>query len=417
MRPTLRLLSCLVPVLLASAASAQAPELPKSGGRDLGALLRERSECLAAVLDHAEEHRLQLLVGEVVHDASGRARLERSSLGDLGQYFYPASAIKLAAPPVALVQLNRWNQAHGTSFGLDTELVYLPLFDDEEREAEDATHLDGGRITVGHEIRKLHLVSDNQAFNRLFELAGYEALNRELHAAGFRTARVLHRLAEARGIQDNRRSPSILLRSRHDEGLTLPVRESDLVLDNQGLPGVEVGRAFQGGRGLIEGPHSFAHKNRIHLQDLQDLLVELVRPEVETGKRGFPELGIAQREFLREAMAQLPRESKDPLYDAELFSDDYVKLLLPGVLRVLPLERVRIWNKVGRAYGFTTENAYVEDLGTGRGFFVSAVLYTNPNGVLNDGVYAYESIADPYMADLGEALARALLRPEAGSAR
>jgi hypothetical protein len=83
----------------------------------------------------------------------------------------------------------------------------------------------------------------------------------------------------------------------------------------------------------------------------------------------------------------------------------------------LPLERVRIWNKVGRAYGFTTENAYVEDLGTGRGFFVSAVLYTNPNGVLNDGVYAYESIADPYMADLGEALARALLRPEAGSAR
>jgi hypothetical protein len=417
MRPTCSLLRLLATAALAGAALPQSSELPHSGKRDLEALLRARSGCLATVLDHAGDHRVQLLVAEIVHTPDGRARLERSSLGDLSQYFYPASAIKLAAPPVALIQQSRWNRAHGTSFGIDTELVYLPLFEDEEREADDPTHLAGGHITLGHEIRKLHLVSDNRAFNRLFELVGYEEMNRELHAAGFRTARVLHRLGEARGIEANRRSPSILLRSRAREERTLPVRESDLALDNQGVPGVELGSAFLGAKGLIDGPHSFVHKNRIHLRDLQDLLVELVRPELETGKPGFPDLGLAQREFLREALSQVPRESKDPVYDAEQYPDDYVKLLLPGALRVLAPERVRIWNKVGRAYGFTTENAYVEDLDTGRGYFVSAVIYTNPNGVLNDGIYAYETIADPYMADLGEVLTRALLAPTQESER
>ena len=406
-----RLLPIFGLVTLSGVALAQSPELPRSGSRDLEKVLRSSSEALAAVLDHAEEHRVQILLGEVVHGPDGRVRLERSTLGDLSQYFYPASSIKLAAPPVALLQLNRWNREHGTSFGLETQLTFLPLFEDEERESEDPSHLDGGLITVGHEIRKLHLVSDNQAFNRLFELVGYEALNKELHAAGFRTARVLHRLAESRGIEGNRRSPSILMRSRLGEERTIPERSSELELDNQGVAGVSVGRAFLGRDGLIDGPHSFVHKNRIHLQDLQDLLVEVVRPEVETGKPGFPDLGLAQLEFLREALSQLPRESKDPAYDPERYPDEYVKLFPPGVQRVLPPERVRVWNKIGRAYGFTTENAYIEDLATGRGFFVSAVLYTNPNGVLNDGAYAYESIADPYFADLGAALAEALLAP------
>ena len=75
---------------------------------------------------------------------------------------------------------------------------------------------------------------------------------------------------------------------------------------------------------------------------------------------------------------------------------------------MIPKERLRIYNKTGQAYGFSTENAWVVDTETGRGFFLAATLYTNKDGILNDDEYEYEEIALPFMADLGEAVARRL---------
>jgi hypothetical protein len=34
------------------------------------------------------------------------------------------------------------------------------------------------------------------------------------------------------------------------------------------------------------------------------------------------------------------------------------------------------------------------------------VLYTNDDGVLNDDRYEYQAVAEPFQADLGEAVAR-----------
>ena len=150
------------------------------------------------------------------------------------------------------------------------------------------------------------------------------------------------------------------------------------------------------------------------LEDLQDMLVMLVRPDVDLGKRGFPDLEPEDRAFLLEAMAELPRESTDPLYDPEKYPDDHVKFLLPGLARVVPAENLRITNKVGLAYGFTIENAHVVDLASGREFFLAAVLYTNPDGVVNDGVYAYDEVAFPFWANLGEVVARTLWEQEDG---
>ena len=42
--------------------------------------------------------------------------------------------------------------------------------------------------------------------------------------------------------------------------------------------------------------------------------------------------------------------------------------------------------------------------------FVAAVVYTNANGVLNDGIYEYEEVADPFLAAVGEVVGRELAR-------
>ncbi|GBG89828.1 hypothetical protein CBR_g49677 [Chara braunii] len=50
---------------------------------------------------------------------------------------------------------------------------------------------------------------------------------------------------------------------------------------------------------------------------------------------------------------------------------------------------------------------YVLDIETGRDFFLSAVVYTNANEILNDDVYEY-SMADELFADVAEVVARAV---------
>jgi len=73
---------------------------------------------------------------------------------------------------------------------------------------------------------------------------------------------------------------------------------------------------------------------------------------------------------------------------------------------VIGAGNARVYDKTGEAYGFSIENAWVVDEATGRGFFLAATLYTNADGVLNDDAYEYDTIAHPFLADLGEAAAR-----------
>jgi hypothetical protein len=109
-------------------------------------------------------------------------------------------------------------------------------------------------------------------------------------------------------------------------------------------------------------------------------------------------------------MTEFPRESIDPPYDPATFPDPSNKFLLPGVQRVFPdshpASRIQITGKIGRAYGFSVENCRLHNPANGRSVFVTAVLYTNADGVLNDDRYEYETVADPFLADLGERIAR-----------
>ncbi|MHC5001545.1 MAG: serine hydrolase [Planctomycetota bacterium] len=376
---------------------------------DVGALMRAHPDRFGRYLENEDGLKLQVLLAEPVEDDRGRLVLRRSHVGDPERYFYPASTVKLCAAVAALLELNRINARRGTSLGMDTSMVIEPLFDDEQREEADPSNLEGGRITFGHEIRKLFIVSDNQAYNRLYEFLGHRELNEAMWSAGFRSCRIFHRLSEFRSVEDQRRTPALALWAGEHEVLRRPPRTSDLVMDNADRPGIRVGTAHQSGGRRIEEPFSFRFKNAVSLRDLQDMLAAVVRPDIDTGHRGFPGLTVEQRVFLLRAMSQLPRESANPRYDVESHPDGYVKFLLPGLARVVPAEHVRIYNKVGQAYGFSIENAYVEDARTGRCFFLAAVIYTNADGVVNDGAYEYAQLADPLFADLGEVVGRTCL--------
>jgi len=352
-------------------------------------------------------HRLQLLVSRVVPGPDGAPVLERHGYRVDAEYAYPASAVKTCAAVAAVLEL----EARGLS--LDAPLVFHPLFDDESRDEGDDSNLDGGAITVRHELRKLFLVSDNRAYNRLYELVGHRRLNEAMWDAGLAATRLNHRLSEFRSVEDQLRTPRVDVLATDGSGEvvhTFEARDSDLVLVHADVPGTDLGVGFARGGEVEPGPTSFARKNWMSLVDLQDLSVLLVRPDIDLGVPGF-DLTEGGRRAIVEAMSQYPPDSTNPVFDPATYPRNWGVFLLDGLERVVPPEHLVVANKIGRAYGFSVENAYVEDRRTGAAFFVTAVLWTNANGVLNDGAYEYAEVADPFLEQLGEALARAYLEP------
>ncbi len=379
------------------------PQSPVAApARDLEAILRTEPAC-SEVLENAKAHRLQVLLAEPVVGADGAITLRRSQLGDARQYFYPASSIKLCGAIAALLKLNEHNRKQGTAVGLHSRWVIEPRFVGDQRVEVDASNLVDGVLTVEHALKKLFLVSDNAAYNHCFDLCGQDGINTAMWAGGFASTRMWHRLSESRTLAENAVTRTVKVGE-----VAFTAREAAAKLQNDLWHELDVGTGYKNGESVVATPMSFAQKNAILLQDLQDVLIEVVRPEIDTGKRGFPELTREQRAFVVSSLGQLPSESGNPKFDATKVPDHFCKFVLRGITDVVPPPWLRIYDKIGRAYGFSIENAWVEDRRTGRGFFLAIVLYTNPDGVLNDDQYAYATIAEPFLNAAGRAIARSM---------
>lgn len=383
--------------------------LPGPAMNELTLPLPGAPERLASVLAAAEAHRVQVLVSEVVVAPGGAPGLRRHGFRVDAEYFYPASSIKLCAAVAALQELERLRSEKGTADLLEVPMEIAPLYPGDAAQTSDPGP-GGGRlpITVGREIRKLALVSDNLAYNRLYDLVGREGLNRSMHGLGLDSAVLNHRLSDPRPIPDPGATAQVVLRPPSGDPIVVPARTHSPAFTNRAA-GLRVGRAYLRDGGRVEEPMDFGRRNGISLLDLQDLLVKVVRPDIDLGTPSL-RLTVAHREHLLRAMTEYPRESRDPVYPAERHPDETGKFLLPGVRRVFPAvaasERIQITGKIGRAYGFSVENACLFNPRNGRTLFVTAVIYTNDDGVLNDDRYEYEELADPFLADLGEWVSR-----------
>jgi hypothetical protein len=103
-------------------------------------------------------------------------------------------------------------------------------------------------------------------------------------------------------------------------------------------------------------------------------------------------------------MSSYPSESKDPAYDSVEYYNAYGKFLLFGAQKGNLPQNIRIFNKVGDAYGFLTDVAYIVDFENKIEFMLSCSILCNSDGIFNDDKYDYETIGYPFMKNLGEAI-------------
>jgi hypothetical protein len=81
-----------------------------------------------------------------------------------------------------------------------------------------------------------------------------------------------------------------------------------------------------------------------------------------------------------------------------------VKFILYGGEKGTLPKNIRIFNKVGDAYGHLIDVAYVADFKNNIEFFVSAAIYCNKDGILNDNQYDYDSVGFPFLKNIGRVL-------------
>lgn len=361
------------------------------------------------VLARAAEYRVQVLVTPIPAEPTTGPLVTHGWRVD-AEYTFAASAIKTFASVAALRKLRRL----AVDVDLDTPLAWCRGEPPRCVIDGDPSNLEGGTITLGHEIRKMHLVSSNPAFNRLYDFVGHDEINEDAWALGFASLRFRHRMGQDWSL--GRTAPAIQARTADGPLPLVPARTSALELEPTRLPGVEVGIAHVDHRGeRHEGPRDFSRKNYVSTTDLHRLMLALMLP----GRADLPDLRLApdDRRFLLDAMTRDPLDSTNPHYPAERFPRGRYKLAQAGLERVLPAAELRYVNKPGRAYGFHVENAWIEHVPTGRAFVVTAVVYADGDGVVNDDRYRYDELSRPFFRDLGELLARELLVAprEAGS--
>jgi hypothetical protein len=255
-----------------------------------------------------------------------------------------------------------------------------------------------GRPTVEHYIKKIFLVSDNDAFNRLYELLGQGQINKELHKKGYSNVDILHRLSIFMSEEENRHTNPVRF---YDDSARLLYAQSMQYNPNP-YPARKdsIGNGYYSGNKLVEHAMNFSAKNRLPLQDLHTILRTVLFPESVKKTKRF-HLTKEQYDFVRQYLSEYPAETRFPPYDTASYWDAYGKFLYWGGEKGPLQKSIRSFSKEGDAYGFLIDAAYIVDFNKNIEFMLSAVIYCNKDGILNDDKYDYDSIGLPFMKNLG----------------
>lgn len=359
-------------------------------------LLLSNPDKFKKLTDNPEKYRLQILYTQIDRDAKNKPTLSTYSYrSDSNEYFYPASTVKLAASVLALEKLN--------TLKIDKSTTFLTLKNrPSQLEIKTDTTAKSGLPSVEHYIKKILLVSDNEAYNRLYEFLGQRPFNETMRSKGFTGVRLTHRLQTPLPRLENQYTNPIHLLNASGKTIYEQAEAYNDKPYSAATP-ILLGKGTMNDAGVVEDkPLDFSLKNAYPLQAQHDFLQRLMLPEAFSANARF-NLSKDDYNFLYRLMSMYPTESKDPVYKEEFAT--YCKFLYYGSEKNASLNpSIRIFNKVGDAYGFLLDNAYVVDFEKKVEFMVTAVLLCNEDEIFNDEKYDYDTIGFPFYKNLGQVI-------------
>ncbi len=359
----------------------------------------EEYTVLRKVLNDPDTYRTQIIFTRIHRDSANNMQFENFTYNlDDDSYFYPASTIKL---PIAALALEWLGEQQLTGLDRESILKVDAVRPSQTSALKDTTSQDGNP-SIAHYIKKILLVSDNDAYNRLYELLGQDYINTKLRDKGLRHTVINHRLSMPMSAEENRYFNPMRFEDETGKVIyEIPMRQAEKTYSNSSNP--SLGKAYYSGGEKIDKPMDFTDKNKYALSDFHGTVQRLIYPDMFQKKERF-NITEEDRIFMLTYMGMLPGESDYPKYDLPEYYDSYSKFFKFGTDKNPMPSHIRIFNKTGNAYGQLLDGSYFVDFDAGVEFFVTAVIYTNANETLNDDTYEYDKMGFPFFAELGEYL-------------
>ncbi|MBN09041.1 MAG: hypothetical protein CMC79_01520 [Flavobacteriaceae bacterium] len=351
---------------------------------------------IKSIVENLEKHNLQIRYTQIDTTNNNKIELRTYSFQENNEvYFYPASTVKL---PIVILTLEKLRQLKKAGINISGNTPFH-IYDRNGNpiKVEDSSGVNK-TLTINHLIKKIFLISDNNAYNYLFDFLGKDSINSGLKKRGIINSQIHHKFL-LNG--DNVNTWSYFFFKNKDTLYYQKSRKTSFLESNKNLKKIIVGQGVLLDDSIQKKPMDFTYKNRIPLNDLEGIILRVIFPDNFEKEKQF-DLAREDYTFLKDYMSRSTLESEEPNYNNnEKYWDSYAKFFIWGDVKGKMDNTIRSYNKVGEAYGTLSESAYIENKNLGIGFLLSATILVNKNQIYNDGVYEYESSGIPFLAELG----------------
>ena len=354
--------------------------------------LRGKDSLVDVVLENTDSYRFQLHLSEVKNNLLTKS----VSIGE-PNYFYPASLVKL---PVALLALEKIQR-----LGLDLDCS-IEVGNYEPCKIETFISLTKKHtLTFRQLIEELLIVSDNHHYNTLFHFLTPKEINDALRNKGFKQTHIYrsfegcersNQLNCAEIIIKNPKGQKVYIQKQNQ--MDTSIMQIHFAYSENRL----IGNKRIENRKLVHGPVDFNYTNEVSLHDAHKIMSEFLFPTKINSVNSW-DINEENRDFIKNCLQKFPREMEKSYHkDYKEIPDNEFKYILIGELTDSIIEK-RTFSKIAYSYGFTTETAYIP-IDKDHGVLLSMTIYTNENGILNDGKYEYTEIARPVFSRISNIL-------------
>ena len=356
-----------------------------------------KNDFLKEIIKEKEDYEIQILLTKIDQYNSKVDFQEYKYQLDDNKYFYPASTIKL---PIVVLSLKKINElrSKGSEITLKSKITLNYKDDYSELVVRDSI------TSFQNLIADVFLVSDNSASNILIDFIGYNYFNHEMENAGFDKTYLNHKFNPDPYVNSTWQISDL------DNNIISSLNDNQKIIKaDDKTNGLEKGdrRYFKGE--ILDESLNFSEKNRSSLTDMHNLIKDIFYPEIFDSTNNF-NLNVEDYDFLRYWMSRFTYEDIGQKFIGdEKFFETYNKFFIHGDEQSVSNEQIRVYNKIGQAYGTSIDNGLIKNYQDNIEFILTATIYTNKNKVINDNLYEYDDIAIPFLAKLSRGIYQELV--------
>ena len=351
---------------------------------------------LKEIIKDKEDYEIQVMLTKVNHDNTKIDFQNYQYQHDENQYFYPASTIKL---PIVVLTLKKINElrSKGSDITLKSKIILNNVDNYSNFKLKDSI------TSFQNLIADIFLVSDNSASNILIDFIGYNYFNDEMQNAGFDRTYLNHKFNPDPYVNSTWQISDL------DNNMISSINDNQKIIKaDDKTNGLDKGESRYFNGEILDESLNFSEKNRFSITDMHNLIKYIFYPEIFDMANTF-NLNVEDYDFIRYWMSRFTYEDiGEKFIGDEKFFETYNKFFIHGDEQSVSNEQIRVYNKIGQAYGTSIDNGLIKNYQNNVEFILTSTIYTNKNKVINDNLYEYDDIAEPFLAKLSRAIYKEL---------